>query len=201
MRSAKVLGSKYGCEPLIQYSLNSAVNNSGAVSPAARATASIMPVSIAGAAVGNTTLVTTCVGVAPIPIAASRILAGTPLIASFAVSKTVGNIKSASATPPAGAENLPVATTITAKLKTPARIEGNPVSTFAAKLTAEAVRVSGPNSLMKIAPSIPNGTLSTVAIATITRVPTIALPIPPPGAIAGGGSVVNVVMLNAATPC
>ena len=89
------------------------------------------------------TLVTTCVGVAPIPIAASRILDGTRLIASSAVSRTVGSISSASATPPAGAENSPVTTTTVAKANTPARIDGSPVSTLAAKRTAEAVASIG----------------------------------------------------------
>ncbi len=133
---------------LIQYSLKSAVNSSGAVSPAARATASITPVRMPGRAVGKITQVTTCVGVAPMPIAASRILAGTRLIASSAVSRIVGTIRSASATPPAGAENSPVATTTVAYANTPARIDGRPVSTLAAKRTAAAVRVSGPNSAM-----------------------------------------------------
>src|SRR5258708_31665785 len=98
IRSPIVLGKKFGAVPLIQKLLNSAVNSSGAVSPAARATASITPVSIAGAAVGPITFVTTSVGVAPIPIAASRLPDGTRLIAPSAVLRTVGSNRGASAT-------------------------------------------------------------------------------------------------------
>src|SRR5262249_14724143 len=87
-----------------QYLLNSAVNKSGAVSPAARATASITPVSRPGRAVGSTTFQTTCVWVQPIPMAASRMRCGTILIACSAVKRIVGSIRIARAMPPAGAE-------------------------------------------------------------------------------------------------
>ena len=106
------------------------------------------PVTMPGKAVGTTTRATTWVCVAPIPTAASRILGGTRLIASSAVSRIVGTISSARATPPAGAENPPVTTTTVANANTPARIDGSPVSTLAAKRTALAVCVSGPNSVM-----------------------------------------------------
>ena len=65
--------------------LNMAVNKSGAVSPAARATASITPVRMPGMAVGISDPPHDLCGVAPMPIAASRILAGTMRMASSAV--------------------------------------------------------------------------------------------------------------------
>src|SRR5271166_2950632 len=132
IKSLTALGRKYGGVRLIQNSLKSEVNSNGAVSPAARASASMTPVRIPGKAVGRITLVTTCVGVAPIPIAASRIRDGTRLMASSAVSMIVGSMSNASAAPPAGAENPPVTTTTVANANTPAKIEGRPVRTFAA---------------------------------------------------------------------
>ena len=56
MSSPIVFGRNSGDERLIQKSLNSAVKSSGAVSPAARATASMTPVRYAGEAVGSTTV-------------------------------------------------------------------------------------------------------------------------------------------------
>ena len=84
--------------------LNSAVNSSGAVSPAARATASMTPVRMPGTAVGSSTIQTTWVRVAPMPMAASFIRDGTMRIASSAVRMIVGSIRIDSATAPATAE-------------------------------------------------------------------------------------------------
>jgi len=78
-----------------------------------------------------------CVLVVPMPMAASRILAGTMRIASSDVNMFVGIISSESAAPPAQAEK-PVARTMRPYAKTPARIEGKPVSTLAENRTARA---------------------------------------------------------------
>ena len=47
---------------------------------------------------------------------------------------------------------------------------------------------------------MPNGTAISEAIATITSVPTIALPKPPPGSKPAGGSSVNSVELEPRPP-
>src|SRR5215469_13968237 len=94
MRSLRVLGRNCGDVRLIQKLLNKEVNSSGAVSPAALATANMTPVRIPDKAVGTTTCETTWVGVAPMPTAASRIRGGTLLIASSAVRRIVGSIRS-----------------------------------------------------------------------------------------------------------
>ena len=60
------------------------------------------------------TLQTTWVRVQPMPMAASFIRCGTMRIASSAVSITVGSISTASATPPARAEKVPVVSTTAA---------------------------------------------------------------------------------------
>ena len=80
------------------------MKSSGAVSPAARATASITPVMTPGSAVGSVTLRITWVRVQPMPYAASFMIFGTIFKDSSAVRMTVGTMSTASAAPPAGAE-------------------------------------------------------------------------------------------------
>ena len=63
-----------------------------------------------------------------------------------------------------------------------------PVSTLAANFATVAVRLSEANSPTKTAASTPSGTAITEAITTIKRVPTRALPSPPPGIPAAGGA-------------
>ena len=72
-----------------------------------------MPVRIPGKAVGNSTMVAVWVFVAPMPMAASFIFAGTMRIASSAVNMIVGNIRMETATAPAIAEKPPEAKTTT----------------------------------------------------------------------------------------
>ena len=62
------------------------------------------PVKIPGIAVGKSTIQTVCVFVAPMPIAASFMRAGTMRIASSEVRMMVGNIRIDKATAPAMAE-------------------------------------------------------------------------------------------------
>ena len=66
-----------------------------------------------GRAVGRTTFQTISVRVVPMAMDASRILWGTPRIASAAVNITIGNIRIDSAKPPAQAEKFPVTSTTT----------------------------------------------------------------------------------------
>ncbi len=88
--------------------LKRAVKRSGAVSPAALAMASMMPVRMPGMAVGRRTIHTVCVVVAPMPIAASRIFAGTMRMASSEVRMIVGSMRIKRAIAPAMAEYPPM---------------------------------------------------------------------------------------------
>ena len=62
--------------------------------------------------------------------------------------RIVGSMSTASATPPAYAENVPLAATTMAKAKTPQMIEGIPVRSLATIRTACARRPEGAYSLM-----------------------------------------------------
>src|SRR4051794_5976773 len=84
-----------------------AVNSSGAVSPAARATASIVPVMIPGSAVGSTTRRTTCQRGAPRARAASRSDCGTSSSTTSAARATTGSISSDRASAPFHPANEP----------------------------------------------------------------------------------------------
>ena len=84
-----------------------AVNSSGAVSPAARATASSEPVTRPGSAVGSTMRKTTRQRGAPSASAASRRLSGTRLSTTSAVRVTTGSMSSARATDPFQPANVP----------------------------------------------------------------------------------------------
>ena len=87
------------------------MNSSGAVSPAARATASSTPVKRPGRAAGRITIHTACVVVQPMPTAASRMRCGTMRMASSAVSSTISSMRIDRAMPPARAENVPMTVT------------------------------------------------------------------------------------------
>ncbi len=76
------------------------MNSSGAVSPAARAIASSMPVTIPGSAVGSTTLPITRQRGAPSASADSRRAPGTSSSITSAERITTGSISSASASEP-----------------------------------------------------------------------------------------------------
>ena len=76
------------------------MNSSGAVSPAARATASSTPVTIPGSAVGSTTLKITRQRGAPSASADSRSAAGTSSRITSAERMTTGSISSESAIEP-----------------------------------------------------------------------------------------------------
>ncbi len=142
----------------------------------------------------------TWVCVAPIPIAASRISSLTERIASSVVRTIVGSISSVSATPPAMGEKRPVASTMTPYAKTPARIDGNPLSSLAQNRTTDAARPSGLTSARYTPANTPTGMLMTAAMSTTRKVPTMALPIPPPRIPAAGGSSVRSARLMRALP-
>ena len=97
-----------------QKRLLNAVNKSGAVSPATRATASITPTAIPGAAVLSITRSVARQLVTPSPSAASRSASGTRRNSSSVDRAIVGSIKMASAIPPANAEKRLVLVTTNA---------------------------------------------------------------------------------------
>src|SRR3954447_17862970 len=117
-----------------------AVNSSGAVSPAARATASIVPVMIPGRAVGSTTRQTTCQRGAPSARAASRNEEGTSNSTTSAARATTGSARSASASEPFQAANVPPMPLTTSEMYTnrPKTIDGTPVITSMRKRTPSA---------------------------------------------------------------
>src|SRR5205823_9716342 len=82
------------------------VNNNGAVSPAARATASIAPLTMPGRADGSTIPSVVRHVRAPIAALASRRLFGTSRSISSVVRTTMGSIRQASASAPANADCL-----------------------------------------------------------------------------------------------
>ncbi|MNN85767.1 hypothetical protein D3C81_2030970 [compost metagenome] len=71
---------------------------------------------------------------------------------------------------------------------------------MAAKRAALASLLSGPSSARKMAAMMPTGTAMAAAIPTITKVPAIALPKPPPVSKPVGGSSVNTSTLRRAPP-
>ncbi len=75
------------------------------------------------------------------------------------------------------------------------------MSTLAANLTAWARRLCGPVSARKTALRMPKGTLMRAAIATMTRVPRMALPNPPPSSSGAGGNWVKTARLSFCPPC
>ena len=95
-------------KPLGQNWVNRAVKINGAVSPAARAIARVVPVTIAGKAAGKTILSTVWKLEAPTPTDAQRTSWGTICNASSVVRTIIGSISIARAKPPAKAEKPPV---------------------------------------------------------------------------------------------
>ena len=91
--------------------LLSDVNSSGAVSPDARASASITPVRIPGAAAGSTTLQVVRQRGAPERQGGLLLAVGTSRRISSVARTTIGNIRIARAIPPASAEKWPIAMT------------------------------------------------------------------------------------------
>jgi hypothetical protein len=74
---------------------------------------------------------------------------------------------------------------------TPARIDGRPVNVLVQNRETEAVLLAAPNSARNTAVNTPAGTEMAPPFATITNVPMMALPKPPPDSNAVGGSSVN----------
>src|SRR5262252_7520448 len=109
-----------------QKRLPNAVNSSGAVSPLARATASSAAVVTPARAAGSTTRSVETQRGAPSANAAWRYDAGTSLTTSPGERTMVGNMSTASATPPANAENRPMGTTSRPNTATPTTMDGAP---------------------------------------------------------------------------
>src|SRR5215204_1274662 len=121
------------------------VKRSGAVSPAARATASVAPVAIPPTAVGRTTPRTVRQRLAPSAKLASRRWPGTSLSTSCVERATSGSMITASATDPASALWWwPTISSV--KTKIPITIDGTPFSTSSASRTLRSI-ADGANSV------------------------------------------------------
>ena len=169
--------------------LNSAVNSSGAVSPAARATASMTPVRMPGIAVGSSTIHTVCVSVAPMPIAASFIRAGTMRMASSEVRMIVGSIRIGARRAPANAEIAAGRQHDRAVGEHAGEDGGKPGQHLRAE-AHDALTAATPDPVRQIdRRQQPIGTLSDDRQGRRSiSVPTMALPKPPPCSSAAGGS-------------
>ena len=118
-----------GCRrPLLQNRLLKAVNRSGAVSPATRAMARIVPVMMPFMAAGTTTVATMRHLLAPSASAPSRKLSGTARRNCSVLRTVIGMTITLSATAPASAEKCRMGTTTTVKTNTPTMMEGTPFS-------------------------------------------------------------------------
>ncbi len=120
---------------VFQYWLLSAVKSRGAVSPAARATASKQAVTIPLIAVRITTRRLVRQFATPSASDASRSDPGTSLTSSSVARARVGIMMIASATAPARPEKCPIGTTTSAYATMPTTIDGTPESTSAMKRT------------------------------------------------------------------
>ncbi len=170
--------------------LPSAVNRSGAVSPATRATESRLPVTMPGRAVRSTMVRLVRQRGYPSARAASRSEFGTSLISSSVVRMTIGTISMARAQLPARAENCLVRATMSAHANTPTTMDGVPFMTSATKRVIFASRVPEYSAQKMPAPT-PRGSPIRLAMPTMIKVPTIALATPPPVSPAGTGILVK----------
>ena len=126
--------------PTFTSRLPRAVNRSGAVSPAARATASMIPVRMPGSPVRTTTDRTVRQVGIPSASEASRSDPGMRRRISSVVRMMTGAMMTARATLPAKALYCLNGSTRNANTKIPMRIDGTPTRTSAAKRTARAAR-------------------------------------------------------------
>ena len=139
------------------------MNSIGAVSPAARATATMVAVTIPPTAVGRITVRTVRVREAPSAMLPSRSVDGTSSSTSSVARAINGSMMIASAI--AAAKPLwPRLTTTSLKMNMPITMVGTPASTFSVSRIASANRC-GANSVLKIASSTPIGTAIAVAIS------------------------------------
>src|ERR1700674_2654844 len=125
---------------LAQNWLPNPVNSSGADSPATRGTASRVPVTMPGRALGTVTIMVAFQAGNPKASAPSRIVEGTRRTASSVVRTTIGSMITANATDADSAENFPMGSTTSAYANTPMAMEGMPVNTSLKKRTDAAKR-------------------------------------------------------------
>ncbi len=154
------------------------MNSSGAVSPAARAIARIVAVTMAFEAVGRITPSTVRQRATPSASAASRSARGTRENASTLARAISGTWTIDRATMPAIADCCQWST-ISAAMKTPITIVGRPAINSSAVWSARARR--GLANSDRYRPVItPIGSAIAVAPSASSTVPTSAGPIPPP---------------------
>jgi len=160
--------------------LVAAVKSSGAVSPDARATASNMPVNRPFFPVLKTILSTVFHLGIPRAIEASLKVVGTSFSDSLVVLAMMGIIMMLNAKAPAKAEFVFAGKTSKIKTNSPITIVGNPVNTsFMKPEITESLDVD--HSEKKMPVPTPIGMEIRVDKPTITKEPSIAGAIPPPG--------------------
>ena len=153
------------------------VKSSGAVSPATRATAMTTPVRMPPIAVGRMMLTVVRHRVTPSARLASRRLRGTISSTSCVARATIGSIRMARANAPKIAL-CPRPTTSRPKTKMPTMIAGTPFRT--SSTTRRLTETLGPAySDMKIATRMLHGIAITIAMPTMSALPTSASAIPP----------------------
>ena len=153
------------------------MKSSGAVSPATRATAITTPVRMPPIAVGRTMLTVVRQRVTPSARLASRRLRGTISSTSCVARATIGSISTASENAPKIAL-WPRPTTSSPKTKMPTTIAGTPFRT--SRTIRSATETRGPAySDMKIATRMLIGIAITIAMPTISALPTRASAMPP----------------------
>src|SRR6202046_141224 len=180
-----------GCpNPGLQNRLPKAVKSSGAVSPATRASASNIPVSMPPLAAGSTTVTIVFHLLAPRAIAPSRRLPGTALRNSSVLRTVIGITIIPNATPPANAEKCFTGNTTSEYAKIPITMEGTPFSRSVVYRTTKE-NVLPPNSARYTPVSKPTGKPINAANINSFRLPTMAFAIPPPDSPTGFGSCVK----------
>src|SRR6476646_3708397 len=171
---------------MFQNSWPKAVKMRGALSPAIRAKASMMLVTIPALAVRKTTeTIVRHLGI-PKPRAASRIVCGTSKSTCSVVREITGIIMMPRATLPEMSEKCFCGTTTKAQAVIPITTEGTPFRASAVKRTT-LPNLLRPYSARKTPAPIPRGMPIRLAKPRSNIDPAIALPIPPPSSPMGLG--------------
>ena len=174
--------------------------SSGAVSPAARATARIVPVRMPLSALGGRSVRIARQRLTPSASAASRRVRGTSSRTSWLVRAMSGSMMIASAIDPAKPESACSGLTSRPNANSPITTDGSPCMRSSASRSARPEATAGrrtPPGRWRSAPRW--GWRCAAAMATISAVPMIAERIPPPGPL-GGGSLIRKSRLSAGAP-
>ena len=176
-----------------------AVNSSGAVSPAPRATARRVPVTMPLIPAGRMTFRIVPVYDTPRASAASRSVTGMSRRVSSVDRVITGSMIMAMASPPESAEKWPMGRTIQTYATIPITIDGMPMRVSMDRRATEPSRVL-PLSERKMPAVTPRGTETIVPSAMMMNVPTIPFAMPPPVSPDGWGSSVRNAQLMEEAP-